>query len=72
MKSLNRYDCELLRYASVNRSEDDKLEKIIQVTQISKRHQTTIPSEVIDFLKLNPKGAVVWIIRDGEVIVRAQ
>jgi bifunctional DNA-binding transcriptional regulator/antitoxin component of YhaV-PrlF toxin-antitoxin module len=48
------------------------LEKIIQVTQITKRHQTTIPSEIIGFLKLNPKGAVVWIIKDGEVIVRAQ
>jgi hypothetical protein len=23
-------------------------------------------------LKVNPKGAVVWVIRDGEVIVRAQ
>jgi bifunctional DNA-binding transcriptional regulator/antitoxin component of YhaV-PrlF toxin-antitoxin module len=50
------------------------MEKIIQVTQITKRHQTTIPREILDFLKLkvNPKGAVVWVIRDGEVIVRAQ
>jgi bifunctional DNA-binding transcriptional regulator/antitoxin component of YhaV-PrlF toxin-antitoxin module len=47
-------------------------EKIIQVTQVTSRHQTTIPVEILKFLGINPEGAVVWILKNGEVIVRRQ
>jgi len=50
----------------------DSKEKIIQVTQITRRHQTTVPVKIMEFLGINPEGAVVWLLKNDEVIVRKQ
>ena len=56
----------------MNKSLNDPKEKIVQVTQVTRRHQTTVPVEIMKVLGINPKGAVVWILKDEEVIVRKQ
>ena len=56
----------------MNKSLDETKEKIIQVTQVTRRHQTTVPVEIMKALGINPKGAVVWILKDEEVVVRRQ
>ena len=56
----------------MNKSLNDPKEKIIQVTQVTRRHQTTVPVEIMEVLGMNPKGAVVWVLKNGEVIVRKQ
>jgi len=56
----------------LNKSLNDPKEKIVQVTQVTRRHQTTVPVEIMKVLGINPKGAVVWILKDEEVIVRKQ
>ena len=56
----------------MNESINDPKEKIIQVTQVTRRHQTTVPVKIMEFLGINPKGAVVWMLKNNEVIVRKQ
>jgi bifunctional DNA-binding transcriptional regulator/antitoxin component of YhaV-PrlF toxin-antitoxin module len=56
----------------LNKSSFDPEEKIIQVTQITRRHQTTVPAKIMKFLGINPKGGVVWILKNKEVVIRKQ
>jgi len=44
--------------------------RIVAITKISKRFQTTVPKEVRDTLDIGEKDKVLWSKEDGKVILR--
>jgi bifunctional DNA-binding transcriptional regulator/antitoxin component of YhaV-PrlF toxin-antitoxin module len=46
------------------------MSKILAVTNLTSRFQTTVPTEVREFLKLSKTDKVVWFIENNQIIVR--
>ena len=45
-------------------------ERILDVTTLTKRCQTTIPKAVREALKLTTEDRIVWIVENGEIKVK--
>jgi len=44
--------------------------KILAVTNLTSRFQTTVPIEVRDLLKLTEKDKVVWVLEDSKIVLK--
>lgn len=44
--------------------------KVLAVTEVSRRFQTTIPKEVRDKLELTEEDKILWAVEDNKIIVR--
>lgn len=44
--------------------------KILDVTGVTRRNQTTLPKKVREVLNLTTKDRIVWILESGEIKVR--
>lgn len=44
--------------------------KVLDVTALSERFQTTIPKTVREILNITNNDRIVWIAKDGEVKVK--
>jgi AbrB family looped-hinge helix DNA binding protein len=45
-------------------------EKIIQLSKITSNRQVTVPAEIMKKLKLKAGDKIIWIERNGDIIVR--
>ena len=45
-------------------------ERILDVTGVTKRFQTTVPKTVREILNLSNEDRIVWVVENGEVKVR--
>jgi len=45
-------------------------EKIIQLSKITSNRQVTVPIEIMKKLKLEAGDKIIWIERNGDIIVR--
>ena len=45
-------------------------ERIIQVSKITSNRQVTIPVDVMDKLKVKAGEKIIWIERNGDIIVK--
>jgi len=45
-------------------------ERILDVTGVTKRFQTTVPKLVREVLKISSEDRIVWILKNGEIKVR--
>ena len=45
-------------------------ERILDVTKITTRFQTTVPKVVREILKINNDDRIVWVVENGEIKVR--
>jgi AbrB family looped-hinge helix DNA binding protein len=45
-------------------------EKIIQLSKITSNRQVTVPVEIMKKLKLKAGDKIIWIERNGDIIVR--
>ena len=46
------------------------MQKILAVTSITSRFQTTIPQDVREHLKITEKDKVLWILESDKIIVK--
>ena len=46
------------------------MEKILAVTSITSRFQTTIPIDVRECLKLTEKDKILWVLESNKIIIR--
>jgi len=44
--------------------------KILDVTNLTKRYQTTVPKTVRELLAVTTEDRIVWVVENGEVKVR--
>jgi AbrB family looped-hinge helix DNA binding protein len=45
-------------------------ERIIQISKITSNRQVTIPVEIMKKLKVKAGDKIIWIERNGDIIVR--
>jgi AbrB family looped-hinge helix DNA binding protein len=45
-------------------------DRIIQISKITSNRQVTIPVDVMDKLKVKRGDKIIWIERNGDIIVR--
>ena len=45
-------------------------EKVLAVSKLSPRNQSTIPSEVRSRLNIEPGDRLVWVEEDGKIVVK--
>ena len=45
-------------------------ERILDVTGVTKRFQTTVPKTVREILNVSNEDRIVWIVNNGEIKVR--
>jgi AbrB family looped-hinge helix DNA binding protein len=45
-------------------------ERIIRVSKITSNRQVTIPVEIMDKMKLKRGDKIIWIERDGDIIIK--
>jgi AbrB family looped-hinge helix DNA binding protein len=45
-------------------------EKIIQLSKITSNRQVTVPVEIMKKLKLKAGDKIIWIERNGDIIVK--
>jgi len=45
-------------------------ERILDVTSVTKRYQTTVPKKVRKIMELTENDSIVWIFESGEIKVR--
>jgi len=46
--------------------------KVLAVTKLTERNQTTIPKRVRDMLKLTKEDSVLWIEDNDKIVVKKQ
>jgi len=46
------------------------MNKILDVTSLTKRFQTTIPKLVREILKISDDDRIVWVLENGEIKVK--
>ena len=44
--------------------------KVLDVTGLTRRNQTTVPKKVREVLNLTTEDRIVWIVENGEIKVR--
>jgi AbrB family looped-hinge helix DNA binding protein len=45
-------------------------ERIIQLSKITSNRQVTVPMEIMKKLKLKAGDKIIWVERNGDIIVR--
>jgi len=50
--------------------DDHMSERVLDVTSVTKRYQTTVPKKVRKIMKLTENDSIVWIFENGEIKVR--
>jgi len=45
-------------------------EKVLDVTNLTKRFQTTVPKTVRKILDVTDEDRIVWIVKNGEIKVK--
>jgi len=45
-------------------------ERILDVTSVTKRFQTTVPKNVREILNVSNEDRIIWIYENGEIKVR--